>query len=632
MFSKPPSWKSYLNRSAILLQNISFSLTICFFIAIPRALGANEIDLASDTKIQPNVILIMTDDQGYGDIAAHGNPYLKTPQLDRLYKESIRFTDFHVNPFCAPTRAALMTGRMSDRTHVHSTVYLRNHLSKDETTMAEFFKASGYNTAHFGKWHLGENYPYRPMDRGFDEWVGIGDGGSGTASDFWGNDRMDDSYNRNGKWEEIKGFNTDVFFDETMKFIKKNEDKPFFVYLATNTPHGPMNVLKEWRDEYENQDFKMRSVPWGDTKDLFATITRIDDNIGRLRKFLDDNNLNENTMIIFLTDNGSSDGSHIFNAGMKGGKGSLDDGGHRVPCFIHWPAGGINKPIDIDRLTAHIDLLPTLIDMCRLETPEREHLKFDGRSLSPLIKDKDAKWDERLIIYHTQNIVDKQVKNVNVLVFNEKWRLITRNNKKELYDIKSDPSQKNNIASQFPEVVADLTKKYDEYWDELDMDSYPYPRPIIGTDHLEETWLNSINWIKDKSAVHSYDQPNVLAGAKSSGFWPVEIAEDGMYQFEVRRWPKEVNLPICASLPKQEISDITLLGKPVRVGEGKAIPVKKVRLKIDGLGVEQNIQPTDTYAEFTLELKHGDISVRAWLIDENDKKQGAYYVYVRRIK
>lgn len=576
----------------------------------------------------PNVILIMTDDQGYGDIAAHGNPILKTPNLDKLHSESIRFTDFHVNSFCAPTRAALMTGRMSDRTHVHSTVYLRNHLNRDETTMAEFFKASGYNTAHYGKWHIGANYPYRPMDRGFDDWVGIGDGGLGEAGEYWGNDRMDDTYIRNGNWEKIKGFNTDVFFDETMSFIKKNKEEPFFIYLATNVPHGPMNVLQEWRDEYENIDFKMKSVPWGDTKDLFATLTRFDKNMGRLREFLNTNGLDENTILIFLTDNGSSDGAHVFNAGMRGGKGSLYDGGHRVPCFIHWPAGGINKPMDIGQLTAHIDLLPTLVDICQLETPERGHLKLDGRSLFPLIKDKNAEWKDRLIINHVQNIVDQQVKDKKTIVYTEKWRLI---NKKELYNIKEDPGQKNNIAEQNSEVVSNLSKKYDDYWDELDMDNNPYPRPIIGTAHQKEIGLNSYNWAKEVSAPHSYHQRNVLAADKGSGFWPVEIAENGVYQFEVRRWPKELNHPISAALPSNKKSDITRLGKPVVVGDGKAIPTVKVRLRVGDHELKKEINETDVSAVFELKLPAGETIIQAWLVDADGNEQNAYYTYVRKI-
>jgi len=577
----------------------------------------------------PNVILIMTDDQGYGDIAALGNPFIKTPNLDKLHDESIRFTDFHVNPFCSPTRASLMTGRMSDRTHVRSTVYLRNHLKREETTMAEFFKTSGYITAHFGKWHLGENYPYRPIDRGFDQWVGIGDGGSGTASDFWGNDRMDDSYNKNGKWEKIQGYNTDVFFDETMKFIKENKERPFFVYLATNVPHGPMNVLQEWRDEYENQDFRIKSQPWGDTKDLFASITRVDKNLGRLRHFLAENELEENTILIFLSDNGSADGTHIFNDGMRGGKGSVYDGGHRVPCYIHWPDGGLDHGIDIDRFTTHTDILPTLIEICNLKTPERGHLPFDGRSLVPLLKDKNSEWSDRLIFMHVQNLLNAPVKGKNFVIASEKWRLINGN---ELYDIKADRGQKNNVAALYPDVVNKFMEKYDAYWNELGQIDYPRPRPVIGSPYQEETWLNTISWIKSDDSPDSWNQSHVLAGNRIRGFWPVEFAGDGLYQFDVRRWPKEVNQPISSSLPEQKISDISCLGKPVRKGEGKAISVVKVRLKVGEQQIEKNINETDVGALFEMKLNKGIADIRSWFYTTDGDSLSAFYVYVKLLK
>lgn len=311
----------------------------------------------------PNVILIMTDDQGYGDIAAHGNPIVQTPHLDKLHSESVRFTDFHVNSFCAPTRAALLTGRMSDRTHVRTTVLGRNFLNREETTMAEFFQASGYNTGLFGKWHIGHNYPYRPIDRGFDRWVGQG-GGTGSANDYWGNDRLDDHYYYNGEWKQIDGFGTDVFFDETMKFIKESGENPFFIYLPTYAPHGPMNILPEWRRQYQGLGDAPKAPFWGDTWDLYATLTRFDYNIGRLREFLRENNLDENTILVFTTDNGSSDGDMVFNAGMRGRKGSKFEGGHRVPLFVYWPDGGLTGGRDIDRFTWHFDLLPTFIELC----------------------------------------------------------------------------------------------------------------------------------------------------------------------------------------------------------------------------------------------------------------------------
>ena len=571
---------------------------------------------------QTNVILIMTDDQGYGDLCCHGNGIIKTPNLDVLHSESARFTNFHVNAFCAPTRASLLTGRMSDRTGVRTTIYARNHLNRDETTMAEFFKATGYRTGHFGKWHLGRNYPYRPIDRGFDQWVGHGDGGTGTASDYWGNDKMNDTYWRNGKWEKFTGFCTDIYFNETIKFIENTKDKPFFVYLATNVPHRPWNVPKEWRQPYEQSELDSKTI------DFFATISRFDHNLGRLRKFLADKKLYDNTIIVYLTDNGTSGGYKVFNAGMRRIKGSVYEGGHRVPCFVHWPAGGIDKPVDIDRLTNHFDLLPTLIELCSLKTPTRGRLKFDGTSLVPLLKDTNANWSDRTVFMHSQNVREKPVKWMNSLVMTEQWRLI---NGEELYDIKADPGQKQNVAEKYPKVVTDLRKRYARHWDELNMSANPYPRPIIGSRYEEETWLVPDGWIiDDEKGRHTWNQSHILSGVNNSGFWPVEMAADGRYRFDVRRWPKELNHPISAPLPPTDNGDIYSQGQLVQPGNGKAIDTDKVELVVGTTKLEKTISPSDTNATFGVKLPAGPTHVRAWLIDAKGSKRGAYYIYARK--
>ncbi|MEN8126199.1 MAG: arylsulfatase [Planctomycetota bacterium] len=583
----------------------------------------------SKQKVKPNVILVMTDDQGYGDLSCHGNPVLKTPNLDRLYSESIRFTDFHVAPFCSPTRAALMTGRIADRCDVWSTVYGRNNLARKEATIADFFKTSGYTTGHFGKWHLGSNYPYRPIDRGFDEWVGIGSGGLRTVTDYWANDRMNDHYLHNGEWEPYEGYCVDIFFDETMKFMKKNqqEGKPCFVYLATNVPHGPDHVLAEWDDTYRK---KYKKGPhWGTVGEFLTMIARFDYNMGRLRKFLTDNDLADNTMIVYLTDNGSAQGTKIFNAGMRGGKGTLTEGGHRVPCFIHWPAGGFDQPRDINNLTHCVDLLPTLVDICSLDKPDRDCQPLDGLSLAPVLAGKKTPWDERTIIFHKQNISPKTTKWKNCAVLTSQWRLLDG---RVLYDIKKDPRQRTNVAEKFPEVVADLRSRYEAYWKSLKTDEMLKnpERPVIGSEHQKETVLSSIDWIRD-SAPHTWNQLHVLSAAPGSGVWPVEIASDGKYRFEVRRWPIEVNKPITAALPAQAESDTILNDHPWMMDSGKAIPAVTVKLKVGETVVEKAITDQDLFAEFSLELHAGNTQVQAWLVDKNGKLQGAYYVYVEKL-
>ncbi|WP_111708982.1 arylsulfatase [Lutibacter citreus] len=583
----------------------------------------------SESRLEkkPNVILIMTDDQGYGDLACHGNPIIKTPNLDDFYSESIRFTDFHVNAFCAPTRAALMTGRMSDRTHVRSTVYSRNHLNREETTMAEFFKASGYHTGLFGKWHLGRNYPYRPIDRGFEQWVGHGDGGTGTASDYWDNDKMNDTYIRNGKWEKLEGFGNDIFFNEALNFISKNKDESFFVYLATNIPHAPWNIQNEWSKTYKNIDRK--NPNWESEMDFLSTISQFDKNFGKLKEFLSTNKLDENTIILFLTDNGTVAGDVIYNAGMKGKKGWLYEGGHRVPLFIHWPAGKMNEPMDIDQLTSHIDILPTLIDLCDLKTPDQGHLKFDGRSLVPLIKKEKPEWEKRVLFQHSQNTSENYIKWKNSLVYTEGWRLLGKN---ELYNIKTDPEQENNLADQYPEIVQELSKKYDAFWEEIQIANNPYPRPIIGSGYDEETWLTCDAWILDDPNIPTWDQSHVLSAVKNNGLWPIEIASEGEYQFDVRRWPKEIDHPISAALSAKNSGDIFSRGKPVIRKKGIAIPAVKVRLEIGEKKLEIKIKDIDNSAVFNVQLPAGPTNVKAWLIDIDGNEQGAYYIYVSKTK
>ncbi len=583
-------------------------------------------DYQTEKESKPNVILIMTDDQGYGDLACHGNPYIKTPNLDKLYHESVRFTNFHVNPFCAPTRAALLTGRFSDLTHVRTTINGRNHLNTNETTLAEYFKASGYATGHYGKWHLGRNYPFRPMDRGFDQWVGLGDGGIGTASDYWGNDKMNDHYLRNGKWEAFEGYSTDIFFEEAMNFIGKNKDDPFFVYLATNVPHAPWNVLKEWRDTY-SEELDQYNFPNGrSVRDFFAAITRFDENLGRMRQLLQEKGLSENTILIFLTDNGTIGGNTVYDAGMRGKKGSLYEGGHRVPCFVHWPEGELDHGSDITQMTAHLDILPTLIDLCGLKTPDKVKYPLSGQSWSPLLADEEDKWPEdRTLFMHSQNLTQQYEKWENSVVATEAWRLVNQN---ELYNIKSDPGQKSDVAKENPDVVSSLQAKYETYWEDIEEGKSDFQRPLIGSGAIDETWLISDAWIPEQVLPYTFGQFHVNKGAENYGFWPVTIAKSGTYKFEVRRWPKELNHSITSAPEAQSEADIYNRGNPVLMEAGTVIPAKKVRLRVGDADFEKEINADDEQADFNVDLTKGDTEVQAWLLDSEGNKYPAYYVYV----
>jgi len=555
---------------------------------LPSRAGASEVK--GTKRRQPNVVLVITDDQGYGDLSCHGNPVLKTPNLDKLHSQSARLTDFHVSPTCSPTRAALMTGRYCNRTGVWHTVMGRSLLRKDEVTMADVFSAGGYKTAIFGKWHLGDNYPFRPQDRGFGEVLIHKGGGIGNTQDYWGNDYFDDTYFHNGKPKKFEGYCTDVWFAEATKFIEANKDRPFFCYLPTNAPHGPFRVPEKYSGPY-----------WGKgVKALFCgMIANIDENMGRLMNKLKELGIEDNTILIFMTDNGTSGGR--FNARMRGSKGSEYDGGHRVPCFIRWPAGGIGGGVDIGRVTAHIDMLPTLIELCGLERPTG--VKMDGDSLTPLLKREGKPWPDRTLITDSQR-VEYPIKWRKSAVMTDRWRLI---NGKELYDIKANPRQRDDIVDKHREVVAKLRKVYDDWWADTSKRFLEYCEIIVGSDAENPSMLTSHDW----HAHGPWNQDSVRQGQKRNSFWAVEVARDGEYEIALRRWPEEVDAPITAAIP-----------------DGKAISAATARLKIAGVDATKPILKGATAVTFKVKLKAGKTKLQTWFIDDEDEPRGAYYVYV----
>jgi len=578
---------------------------------------------------KPNVVIVLTDDQGHGDLSLTGNPVLKTPNMDRLAREGVQLTNFHVDSYCTPTRSALMTGRYCHRVGGWGTVNGRNMLRDGELTMADVFRHNGYRTGHFGKWHLGTNYPYRPIDRGFDRWLGHGDGGTGCATDFWGNDRVNDRYILNGGWEDQPrpGFECDVFFEAAMRFIRDNKGRPFFTYLALYNPHGPCSIPEaKWAAAYGG-----RRVPG----DFFATIARIDENLGRLRQFLRDEGLADNTLLIFLTDNGTAAGEKVFNAGMRGKKGSPYDGGHRVPCFLCWPGGGLDKPLVVDRLTAHLDLLPTLVDLCGLKLPRP--VRFDGASLKPLLANPRAEWADRTLVLGTpHNNVGPNAPTPqfgqNCAVMTDRWRLV---NNQELYDMTADPGQKDDVARTHPEVVDQLQAAYRKYWEDVSAnDKGWHGRPIIGSVEAPIVELCSEDWQTTQGSC-PWNQAAVARGAAAFGCWPVRVDRAGTYRIELRRWPESLSAPITGLARESKTADAFLNGQPVTGllygAGGKVLPVAKARLKIGDLVKEAEVSAADTAAVFTCDLQAGPADIEATLLDKAGKALcSAYYVTVRR--
>ncbi len=551
---------------------------------------------ASGGKGRPNVILVMTDDQGYGDLHCHGNEVVVTPNLDAFYAQSIRLTDFHVDPTCSPTRSALMTGRYSSRTGVWHTIMGRSLLGRDEVTMADVFSASGYRTAIFGKWHLGDNYPYRPQDRGFQEVLIHGGGGVGQGPDYWGNDYFDDTYLHNGQEKKFEGYCTDVWFDEAMKFIEANKNRPFFCYMPTNAAHGPYNVADKYSKPYRDKGVEKNQA------NFYGMITNIDENMGRLVRRLNELDLEKNTILIFMTDNGTSGD---YAGGMRGKKGSEYEGGHRVPFFIRWPGGGLTGPDNIDRLSAHIDVLPTLIDLCGLKRPQA--VKFDGTSLKPLLKGDAGGWPDRTLLVHSQRIENPE-KWRKSAVMTQRWRLI---NGQELYDIQADPVQKNDIADSNPAVVEKLRRSYEDWWAELSKGFDDYCEIVIGSDKQNPTRLMSHDWHSPNPA---WSQGAVKNASQTNGFWAVEVERDGTYEFALRRWALEVDAPINAS-----------------VDGGKAINAAKARISIADIDQSKPVLADAKEVTFRVKLKTGKTKLQTWFTDDKGASRGAYYVYVKRL-
>lgn len=583
--------------------------------------------LLSAAVPRPNVVVVLVDDMGYGDIAAHGNPVIRTPHLDRLHAESARLTDFHVDPTCSPTRAALMTGRYAHRVKVWHTIAGGNHLRADELTMADVFRANGYRTGMFGKWHLGSNLPYRPIDRGFDEWLGQGDGGTGTTDDHFLNDRVNDRFIHNGERDQqIDGWAEDVFFDSVLDFIRssKQAGKPFLISLCTYSPHSPITLP----DPAAADDYK-RQVD-GKTAFFYTAIGKIDRHIGRLRATLVAEGLDRDTILIFLTDNGGTDGTGVFNAGMRGKKGSLEDGGHRVPCFIHWPAGGLRQGEDITALNAHLDLLPTLIDLCGLALPRK--LEFDGRSFRAQLRDAQAAVPERTLFVERQRTF-KPEKWVGAVGMTSRWRLVDN---KELFDIRQDPGQTRNVIADHPEVVASIRRDFEDYWAKVTLGDRDRAEFVVGDERDPEIFLSASDWYLPNPP---WNHATIAGGPSAAGDWRIRTARAGTYRFEVRRWPREADAEL-AGVPKiqKSVDAWDAQGPKPDLLYGntrttfKPLPVVSVRLTV---GEQSQTLPATAGAKdvsFSMKLEADrSLSVRAELLDGSGNViGGGYYVYCRK--
>ena len=555
---------------------------------------------------RPNVVVIFTDDQGYGDVSCHGNPILKTPNLDKLHSESVRFDNFHVAPVCTPSRSELMTGLYAMRNKAGMVPSGRNLMRRDIVTMPEVFVANGYATGLFGKWHLGDTYPHRPMDRGFQRVVWHK--GWGLASEI----EYDNDYYYTRYLDEMEvmycdRFCANLWFDEAMKWMDHQIEakQPFFSYIALNTPHSPFHALEEDYNKYKDK------VEDPNVAHFFGLISNVDDNYGRLDRWLEKRGIKDDTIIIFMNDNGSSRGDKIYNAGMRGKKGSGYEGGHRAICFIRWPNGGLGTPRTVNNLSHITDILPTFADLLEFDVPQAAD-PFDGVSLKSILRNLETVDDNRKVVVQFGGRVRPQ-KYYRSCVIWKNWRL---NGDSELYDLGKDPEQKKNVSSQYPEIVRELKLHYDAYWASIEASIDVIEPVVIGNPAESYTDLTSNNWVEV-----DFDNRGKVAEANSmGGIWEIEAEKAGAYLVLLSRWPFYMERPLSSVGPAETIG-----GMPIDPGE--VLPIKSGSLSLDGkepIVAEPN--SSDTFVEIRIELSKGRHSLQGWFHDaQGARLSGAFY-------
>ena len=581
----------------------------------------------------PNVIVVMTDDQGHPELSCHGNPVLQTPNLDRLHAESLRLTDFHVAPMCTPTRGQLLTGLDAARNGAINVSSGHALLRPGIRTMGDHFSRAGRSTGLFGKWHLGSNHPLRPEDRGFDQTVWFPSSHIGSVPDFWGNDYFDDTYVRNGRREAFEGYCADVFFSEAMAFMKRcaEGDRPFLALITPNTPHGPLVAPEEDREELARilaaPAFSQWPGPLRDTLSRYLGMVRnIDRNMGRLMEFLRREGLEQDTILVFLTDNGSTFGPRYYNAGMRGRKTQLWEGGHRVPCFIRWPGGGLAPPQDIGGLTQVQDLLPTLLDLCDLPFPEG----LDGTSLAPILRGRSAVPEDRMLVVNYSRMPigfdlpspwsSSRLTRDGGVVLWKRWRLVED---RALYDLDADPLQRNDVAAEHPRVLSRMRDHLDRWWDEVRSQANRPVRIPVGSAAANPVRLTACEWLN----VFVDQQRQVRRGERKLGYWLLRAARPGTYRITLRRWPAETGWAIAAGTPAGE-GRLAIRRARIHASSARTWSAGEDRPGFPGL--VRAVGPEDTEAAFTLQLPRGPFALHAWF-EGDDLSIGAYYAEVERL-
>lgn len=587
-----------------------FVFITIFFLIFAVSCAKNKTNVESQKR--PNVIIILTDDQGYGDFGFTGNPLIKTPNMDALAERSAKMNNFYVSPVCAPTRACLMTGRYNYRTGVVGTFLGRAMMDPRETTIAEILKSAGYATAIFGKWHLGDNYPMRPQEQGFDEVLVHRGGGIGQESDPPGGEGKytDPVLFHNGKEVREKGYCTDIYFNKAVKWIEKvqKEKKNFFLYLPTNAPHSPFkDVPRELYKEYKKMNLNNDQFPQKTGHPLpekcdtdrrariYAMITNIDDNMGMLFHKLDSLNLTQNTLVLFFVDNGPNGRRYV--AGMKGKKTEVYEGGIRSPLLLYWP-GHLESPMISDGISAHIDILPTIINACNVPVPDS--LKLDGKNLLPLLQGKNSSRPDRYLVLQAHRTDTPKLYN-NFTIRSQRWKLLNPSGfltdsifsdpELQLYDMQNDPLEMRNIAAENPQIVNRLKKAYENWFTDVKhsrADNFAPPRIYIGTKHENPVTLTRQDWRK-------IDKNPWLDDA--TGYWLIKAEKFNVYDLHLR-------------FRNQNSSG-------------------RVYLKIDKKKYEQPAEKGQNEMAFKkIPIEKGDHCIEVFIIKEDGQKAGVWQIDV----
>ena len=567
-------------------------------------------EFAAAAEVQkPNVLIVMTDDQGLGDFSFTGNPVLKTPHLDEFARQAVRLTDFHVCPMCSPTRGQLMTGLSALRNGATSVTAGRTFLRPGLITLPQVFAKAGYQTGIFGKWHLGDSYPHRPIDKGFHESVyHLGWGQLHSTPEFdW--PLIDGRYFHNGDEQRFNGHCTDFWFDSAMAWMKqcRDKNKPFLCYLPTNAPHAPHIDLDEFIKPYQCQG----------PAAFFGMIAHIDRRFGDLERFLSDAKLRDNTIVIFMTDNGGTAGVGTFNAGLRAGKTTYYDGGHRVPCWIRWPNGELGQPRDINVPTQNTDLLPTLCDLCGVEpTPANPADEpYRGVSLAALLRGTSRELPDRKLIVQYGQIPQK----FESCVIWNKWRLVKGT---ELYDLDADRAQKTDRATKHPDVVRSMREHYERWWSDLEPTLNEFVPISIGAAPQPVVELNSGDW----EGIYADNSGFVreAVGGPTGGHWHIFIEQPGDYEFTLRRWPEQTK---AALGDKYEPSEKSPTNKP-NVKTLAFPTIARAKLEIAGQKAETSADPKAPAAIVRLKkLSAGKTILKAWFTDADGRDLcGAFFV------